>query len=109
MGGLALDVTDLMLTKSRLQGFEADLADGRPVPDVRRGRADHLGTLRPRLRQVLELFAAGWSTKEVATRLGISPKTVDVHRAKLLRLLNVSSLVEAVRLKLDMESRQPEA
>jgi PAS domain S-box-containing protein len=109
VGGLALDVTDLILTKSRLQGFEADMADGRLVPDVPRGDAELMNRLPPRLRQVLELFAAGWSTKEVATRLGISPKTVDVHRAKLLRLLNVSSLVEAVRLKLDMESRQPGA
>jgi DNA-binding CsgD family transcriptional regulator len=107
IGGLALDVTDLMQVKSRLHDFEADLADGRLVPDTPQGRAELFDQLPPRQRQVLELFAAGWSTKQVAARLGISPKTVDVHRAKLLRLLDVTSLVEAVRLKLSLESGPP--
>ena len=107
VGGLALDVTDLVQAKTRLTDYESDLASGRLAPQAPRSRAVQLERLSPRLRQVLELFAAGWSTKEVASRLGISPKTVDVHRSKLLRHLNVASLVEAIRVKLDVESRPP--
>ena len=47
---------------------------------------------------MLELLAAGWSIKEIAARLGISQKTAEVHRARLLRRLRVASVVEAVRL-----------
>ena len=100
IGGLALDVTDLVLAKTRLNDFETDLADGRLVPDAPRGRPEQLKQLPPRLRQVLQLLAAGWTLKETASRLGISPKTAEVHRAKLLRRLGVKSVVEAVRLRL---------
>ena len=98
IGGLALDVTDLVLAKTRLSDFEKDLATGRLVPEPPRVQSDQLTKLSPRLRQVLELLAAGWSLKEVAARLGISPKTAEVHRAKLLRCLGVKSIVEAIRL-----------
>lgn len=98
IGGLALDVTDLVLAKMRLSDFEQDLATGRLVPEPPRVQADQLKELPPRLRQVLELLAAGWSLKEVAARLDISPKTAEVHRAKLLRRLGVKSVVEAVRI-----------
>jgi len=98
IGGLALDVTDLVLAKTRLGDFEKDLATGRLVPEPPRIQSEQLTKLSPRLRQVLELLAAGWNLKEVAARLGISPKTAEVHRAKLLRCLGVQSIVEAVRL-----------
>jgi PAS domain S-box-containing protein len=98
VGGLALDVTDLVLAKTRLNEFEADLATGRLVPDAPRGRVRELEKLPPRLRQTLELLAAGWSLKEAAARLGISPKTAEAHRAKLLRRLGAKNMVEAVRL-----------
>ena len=104
VGGLALDITDLMEARSRLHDFDGDLASGRLVSKAPRDRAKALGKLPRRLRQVLELYAAGLSTKEVASRLGISSKTVHVHRAKLLKLLDVSSVVEAVRIKLADDS-----
>jgi len=66
-----------------------------------------LEQLPPRLRQVLELLAAGWSLKEVAARLGISPKTAEARRAKLLRRLGVNSIVEAIRLWLSASNIPP--
>jgi PAS domain S-box-containing protein len=100
IGGLALDVTDLLLTQSRLREFENDLASGRLAPGAARGDASQLAKLPPRLCQVLELLAAGWTLKETAARLGISPKTAEAHRSKLLRRLGVQNIVEAVRLRL---------
>ncbi len=107
IGGLALDVTDLVLAKTRLTDYESDLASGRLAPQVPAGRAAELDRLPPRLRQVLELLAAGWSIKEIANRLGISQKTAEAHRAKLLQRLRVRSVVEAARLCLAMNHESP--
>jgi PAS domain S-box-containing protein len=104
VGGLALDITDLMEARSRLHDYDTDLAAGRLVSKAPNVRASALGKMPRRLRQVLELYAAGLSSKEVASRLGISPKTVHVHRAKLLKRLGVSSVIEAVRMNLATDS-----
>jgi DNA-binding NarL/FixJ family response regulator len=94
-----------VLAKTRLSDFEHDLAAGRLVPEAPQGNLEQVGNLPPRLRQVLELLAAGWNIKETAARLGISQKTAEAHRSKLLQRLGVKSVVEAVRLKLAEASR----
>jgi len=53
-------------------------------------------TITDRQRQVIELIAAGCSNEEVASRLGISPRTVESHVAKLYRKLEVRTRVQAV-------------
>lgn len=91
------------LTRTVVSGIirlKSDLASGRLAPRLPSGRAAELAKLPPRLQQVLELLAAGWNIKEAAGRLGISQKTAEAHRAKLLRRLGVKSVVEAVHLKL---------
>jgi two-component system response regulator FixJ len=62
--------------------------------------AVRIGALTPRERQVLDLLAAGSSTKEIARALGTSPRTIDVHRARVLHKLGVESLPDLVRLVL---------
>lgn len=54
-------------------------------------------TLTPREQQVLRLLAEGLSTKEVATNLFISPKTVENHRANIMDKLDLHSSIELVR------------
>lgn len=46
-------------------------------------------------------IAGGRSNKAIAAELGISPRTVEVHRANLLRKLGVNNAVQAVRILLD--------
>jgi DNA-binding NarL/FixJ family response regulator len=53
--------------------------------------------LSPREREVVQLIAEGRSTKEVADRLGISPKTAETHRTNIMRKLNIHSVTELVR------------
>jgi len=101
VGGLALDVSDLVHATTRLAAIENDLAAGRLVPEVPRGDEAALRVLPPRLRQMLELLAAGWTIKEAAARLGISQKTAEAHRAKLLHRLGLRSVVEATRFYLE--------
>jgi two-component system, NarL family, response regulator LiaR len=53
--------------------------------------------LTDRERQVLNLIVEGKSNKEIALELGISPKTVSVHRTNLMLKLDVQNTVELVR------------
>jgi DNA-binding NarL/FixJ family response regulator len=62
------------------------------------GRAEPNGAaLTDREREVLQLVAEGHSNKEVAERLGISIKTVQTHRAHLMRKLDAHDRVDLVR------------
>lgn len=53
-----------------------------------------------RERELFQLLAEGYSRQDIAARLHISPKTVDTHRANLLRKLAVESDADLVRLAL---------
>lgn len=56
--------------------------------------------LSPRERQVLKLVAAGLSTKQVAYKLKISPKTADAHRQALMRKLDIHDVAGLVKYAL---------
>jgi DNA-binding NarL/FixJ family response regulator len=53
--------------------------------------------LTDREREIVQLLADGHSNKEVAKSLGISVKTVETHRARIMRKIGVNSIVELVR------------
>jgi two-component system response regulator FixJ len=59
-----------------------------------------LATLSPREREVMDLLALGKANKEVADQLGLSTRTVEGHRARLMEKLSCTSLAELVRLSL---------
>lgn len=56
-----------------------------------------LGTLSARERQVFELLVRGHTNASIGKLLGISAKTVDTHRTKVLRKIGVHSIVDLVR------------
>ncbi len=60
-----------------------------------------LASLTSRERQILELLVAGENYKEIASRLQVSPKTVEGHRVNLLRKLGLRSVIEAVKFVLE--------
>ena len=60
--------------------------------------AERIGALSRRERQVLDALSAGRPNKVIAYDLGISVRTVEVHRARMLERLGVRSLAEAIRL-----------
>jgi two-component system, LuxR family, response regulator FixJ len=68
-------------------------ADREAADAVRR-----IAMLSPREREVLEALMAGRSNKVIAFDLGISVRTVEVHRARMMDRLGVRQLAEAVRL-----------
>ncbi len=56
-----------------------------------------IATLTTREREVLTLVAAGHSNKEIASSMGISPRTVEIHRANMMEKLGAESTASAVR------------
>ena len=70
------------------------------VEDYVRGGAERspLDRLTPRQREVLQLIAEGNTTKAIATRLGLSVKTVETHRAQLMERLEARDVAALVRL-----------
>ena len=58
-----------------------DISERRPVTAPLTGRE----------RQIAQLLSQGQSSKQIARELGISPRTVDAHRARLMRKLRVST------------------
>lgn len=53
--------------------------------------------LSPRQREVLQLLAEGHSAKDIAAILGVSPKTVEYHKYRMMELLGVGTSAELVR------------
>ncbi len=70
---------------------------GQYVQKAEGGTLDPLNTLTEREREVLQLTAEGLSRTEISERLFISPRTVESHRANLMRKLNVRNLKELIR------------
>jgi FixJ family two-component response regulator len=54
--------------------------------------------LTPREREVLERIALGASNKEAGRQLGISPRTVEVHRARIMEKLGARNTADLVRI-----------
>ena len=65
-----------------------------------RGDEKPSGQLTPRQREVLQLVAEGYSTKEIARRLSLSVKTVDTHRTQLMKQLDIHEVAGLVRYAL---------
>jgi DNA-binding NarL/FixJ family response regulator len=57
-----------------------------------------LSRLTSRQREVLQLVAEGYTTKEIAQRLNLSPRTVETHRAEMTERLQVRDLAGLVRI-----------
>ena len=60
-------------------------------------------TLTARERQILQLSAEGQTSADIGARLSISPRTVEAHRANLMRKLGFHKLTELVRYALERQ------
>lgn len=62
--------------------------------------AQLVAQLTDREREVLDMVGRGWSTREIAETLQLSPRTVDTHRANIAQKLGTTSVAEFARLAL---------
>ena len=74
------------------------LESSEPLIAKRSGEHDRFDTLTPRERDVFEKLITGASNKEVGRQLGISPRTIEIHRARILKKLGVKSVADLVRM-----------
>lgn len=58
--------------------------------------SDPVALLTPRQREILQLFAEGCSTKQIASRLDISARTVEYHKYQMMESLKLQSSVELI-------------
>jgi two-component system response regulator FixJ len=75
-----------------------------------RDARSRIAALTPRRREVLRGIVAGFSNKVIAHQLGISRKTVELHRALLMRDLGAHHVADAVRIAIEasfMDAQPP--
>jgi DNA-binding NarL/FixJ family response regulator len=63
---------------------------------ISRSQPPHLPTLTPREREITQLLAEGRSSKEAASALNLSTKTVETHRSNIMRKLSLHSIRDLV-------------
>jgi len=85
---------DVLHNALRVDRERRSVAVQRSTSDERRER------LTRREREILKLLTAGHSNREIATQLGISPRTVEVHKARIMDKLECHSLAELIRINL---------
>lgn len=91
----------LTLKKLKKIARHADASGSETTPRQDRATAKaRLNQLTGRERDVVRLLTKGYRNREIGTMLGISHRTVDVHRTNLMRRLGTSRLAELVELRL---------
>ena len=82
-----------------------DIEDGKRRTQLgKRQVLERFGSLSERELEVLELVAVGKMNKVIAQDLGISERTVEVHRSHIMHKLGVKTLAQLVRLKIEAET-----
>ena len=101
---MAVDFLEKPLDEARLlAAIDEAFARQRQAVDAasRRSAARlRLEALTPREREVMDHVVAGRHNREIAAALAISPRTVEVHKARMMDKLGVGSVAELVRLSL---------
>ena len=67
--------------------------------------ASRLENLTPREHEVMQMVTEGMSNKEIANSLGVSAKTVEAHRARVMEKMQAGSLAELVRMAIAVEQQ----
>src|SRR4029079_12029447 len=73
----------------------------------REGAGNPMADLTPRQRQIMDLVLAGHPSKNIAADLGISQRTVETHRASIMKKTGAKSLPALARLALAAASNEP--
>jgi FixJ family two-component response regulator len=95
----AVDVLAKPIHGERLiAGVKRALGDGTATEDVVRTPVAGFARLSTREREVLELLLDGRSNKETASAMGLSPRTIEYHRANIIKKLGARNAIDLARL-----------
>lgn len=81
---------------------ERDAANRSQLREKEQIRA-RLDSLTPREREVLTLVTSGKANKVMAGDLGVSQRTVEIHRARVMEKMHAASLAQLVRMVMDLQ------
>jgi two-component system response regulator FixJ len=90
---LIASIERTLATKQRVKSLECE----------RQLLSQRVAELSPRQREVMDLVAAGLSSKQIAARLGISHRTVENYRAWIMERMDAGNIAELVRKVLILE------
>jgi two-component system CheB/CheR fusion protein len=96
------DPTELLISVDRALRQAASPAER---SSLQKAVALRIAGLTKREREVMDLVVAGLANKDISARLGINQRTVETHRAAVMKKMGASSLSELVRLEM---SARPE-
>lgn len=93
-------VEEQLLLETVRHALDAKALERRDVaaPDA---RAEQLRRLTPRELEVMRALARGQHNREIAEALGISPRTVEVYRARLMEKIGARTLADVIRFALE--------
>lgn len=74
-----------------------------PSRAERKAAADRMAFLTPREREIMMLLVEGLPNKAIGRRLGISPRTVEIHRAHVMEKMGADSFATLVRRAIELE------
>jgi FixJ family two-component response regulator len=94
---LSKPFSDKALLDAVAQALDKSRRDKASMADIA-GIHRRLALLTPREQEALQYVAEGWLNKQIAAKMGISEKTVKVHRARVMQKLQARSVVDLVRL-----------
>ena len=90
-------IDDVMLLEVLHHALRVD-RERRAAVTARSSSDRRMERLTEREREILSLLAAGHQNREIATQLGISPRTVEVHKARIMEKLECRSLADLIRM-----------
>jgi FixJ family two-component response regulator len=70
---------------------------------------EHLASLTPREMEVLKLLVSGKQNKVMAAELGVSQRTVEIHRARVMEKMEANSVAQLVRMVIEQQTPRPAA
>ena len=104
----AMDVIEKPFNdQTLLDSVSKAVSSSREIHQQQLARADIqklMDHLSPREHDILQLLTQGKNSKEIASQLGISPKTVDVHRTHVMEKMRVKTVVQLAKLVVDVSS-----
>jgi RNA polymerase sigma factor (sigma-70 family) len=95
-----------MLLERVHHALDRDATDRQQRQEQLRIRTE-LASLTPREHEVLLLVVAGRPTRDIANQLGLSPKTVEVHRSNIVGKMRVGSIAELAIMLVRMQVELP--